>query len=162
MKYLYLLSFVFFVNIMYSQNYEHIKKLDTLYIYFKDSIPNMEHVKIVSKYLLDNRETEFNHFYIYFFNRQDTIYKDYFQYNDYFQLVNTKNKDLIEKINKKTIHLINKKAILDYSIFKKLGYKKSMELLKNKTLFVLFKEKKLFKKARLYKVNILNYSLIRN
>ncbi len=159
-NYLINLSLIFMISSgIYSQDIRNIIKIDTIYIRIKDSSTVMTNRNIVHRDIYTKSETEFNHFYIY-------IYSEKYKYDHnnykYFQLVNTKKQDLIKKISKHSLNLLDKKIVFDYAYFNKLGFHNSMDFLKDKFIYVIYKENKLFKCTRLYQAKIWNYSSLTN
>ena len=61
MKYLYILTLVFLGHVMYSQSYEYIKKLDTIYIPFKEGEFNIKIDYPEEKNGFKNRSYIFNY-----------------------------------------------------------------------------------------------------
>lgn len=140
---------------IYSQDINDLRKADTLYIKFIDSPKAMEKTTIIVKNLFDKSDTEFNSFYVYFPDDKKTdLY--------YFQLNNTKSIDLIKKISNHALKQIDSKIILNYCLFSKLGYHQTMDLLKDKKIFVIDKTPYLFERAKIYEVKILNNSYLKN
>lgn len=154
------LSLIFMISCgIYSQDIRDIIKTDTIYIRIKDSSTVMTHFNIIHRDIYTKSETEFNNFYIY-------IYSEKYKYDHnnykYFQLVNTKKQDLIKKISKHSLNLLDKKMIFDYAYFTKIGFHNSMDFLKDKFIYVIYKQNKLFKCSKLYQAKILNYSSLTN
>ncbi|MBL0738940.1 hypothetical protein JI750_18745 [Flavobacterium sp. GN10] len=115
----------------------------------------MEKTTIITKNIFDKSITEFNHFYVYLSeNKKPDAY--------YFQLTNSKSKDLVKKICNYKLKQINSKIILNYNFFIKLGYNKTIDLLKDKKIFVIDKTPSLFKCAKIYEVKLINYSYLSN
>ncbi|MBF4465601.1 hypothetical protein [Flavobacterium sp. LC2016-12] len=115
----------------------------------------MEKTTIIDKNVFDKSGTEINHFYVYL---SDDKKPDGY----YFQLTNTKSKDLIKKVSNHVLKKVDSKIILSYSFFNKLGYRKTMDFLKDKKIFVIDKPPSLFNRVKIYEVKILNHSYLIN
>lgn len=155
-KYFFILLVTLFSFNIYSQNIEKIKRSDTIYLNLKDSTQVMERTKIVVKNVFDKSKTEFNHFHVYFVDKTKmNTYKS-------FQLTNNKSLNSIKKISNHSIKLIDHEVILDYNFLNALGYYKTMDLIKNKKIYVIYKEDGFLKSTKVYEVKILNYSSLTN
>lgn len=107
MKYLYILTLVFLGHVMYSQSYEYIKKLDTIYIPFKEGEFNIKIDYPEEKNGFKNRSYIFN-----YKKKNDNSF--YFEFD--------RNRTSENKKIKKSFLKKNKEKIIEIDLLKKFDY----------------------------------------
>jgi hypothetical protein len=107
MKYLYILTLVFLGHVMYSQSYEYIKKLDTIYIPFKEGEFNIKIDYPEEKNGFKNRTYIFN-----YKKKNDNSF--YFEFD--------RNRTSENKKIKKSFLKKNKEKIIEIDLLKKFDY----------------------------------------
>ena len=150
MKYLYILIFIFFSHAIHSQSYEYIKKLDTIYIPFKEGKFDIKIDYPEEKDGFKNRS------YIYNYKKKNKHYFD-------FEL--KKNSDRILEIKKvsKSFLRKNKEKIVKIKALEKFDYQDiQCELFTRlKTFYIIdFSEKK-DKFYTIYRVTHINSCISR-
>jgi hypothetical protein len=147
MKHLSLLLIVLTVNIINSQNYEHIKKLDTIYIPFREGKYEIKFDYPVEKDGFKNRSYLFN-------------YKKKDEHGFDFEI--DKNKTLENKTINKCFLKKNKEKIIEIDSLRKFDYQDiQCELFNRLKIFYIidFSEKK-EKKIKLFRVIFMRHCFV--
>jgi len=147
MKHLSLLLIILTVNIINSQNYEHIKKLDTIYIPFREGKYEIKFDYPVEKDGFKNRSYLFN-------------YKKKDEHGFDFEI--DKNKTLENKTINKCFLKKNKEKIIEIDSLRKFDYQDiQCELFNRLKIFYIidFSEKK-EKKIKLFRVIFMRHCFV--
>jgi hypothetical protein len=149
MKYLYIMILLFFGHFMYSQSYEYIKKLDTIYIPFSESEFNIKIDYPEEKNGFKNRSYIFNY-------KKKTDNSFYFEFD--------RNSDRIleqKKINKSFLKK-NKEKVIEIDSLKNFDYQDiQCDLFNRLKIFYIidFSEKK-GRNSKMYRVIFMRHCFV--
>lgn len=133
-KLIFLILLITFSLNSYSQSFEELKKMDTIYIYFKNS-SDLEKKEIYKNMKVERFNRICYKFSLDFYN---TIFFNSSEYKDYDSYEKGIKNDVI--IVKKSFLRKNKEKIIDIDFFIKNGFKETFFLLYGKIIYLIDEE----------------------